>query len=97
KSVTTSDNAVVMTSYLGNTTTVTDQAGKKRSSVTDGLGRLKQVIEDPLGLAYATTYGYDALDDLTSVTQGAQTRTFVYDSLKRLTRAINPESGTINY
>jgi len=48
-------------------------------------------------LAYPTTYGYDALDDLTSVTQGAQTRTFVYDGLKRLMQAINPESGTINY
>jgi YD repeat-containing protein len=28
---------------------------------------------------------------------GAQTRTFVYDSLKRLTSATNPESGTVSY
>ena len=37
------------------------------------------------------------LDNLTTVTQGTQTRTFVYNSLKRLTSATNPESGTISY
>src|SRR5205814_780318 len=31
------------------------------------------------------------------VSQGSQTRTFIYDSLKRLTSAINPESGTVGY
>jgi RHS repeat-associated protein len=87
----------VTTSYSGNQVTSTDQAFKVRRSVTDGLGRLKQVIEDPNGLAYSTSYGYDALDDLTSVTQGVQSRTFVYDRLKRLTQAINPESGAMNY
>jgi len=34
---------------------------------------------------------------LTGVTQGSQTRTFVYSSLSRLTSATNPESHTINY
>jgi len=95
--VTTPDNAVVATSYSGNTVTVTDQVGKKRKSVTDALGRLTEVYEDPLGLNYQTSYGYDVLDNLTTVTQHTQTRTFVYDSLKRLTSATNPESGTINY
>ncbi|MEK6303568.1 MAG: RHS repeat-associated core domain-containing protein [Acidobacteriota bacterium] len=87
----------VTTAYSGAQVTVTDQALKVRRSVTDGLGRLKQVIEDPNVLAYSTTYAYDALDDLTGVTQGVQTRTFAYDRLKRLTQAFNPESGTINY
>ncbi|HJP93169.1 MAG TPA: hypothetical protein VJ875_14520, partial [Pyrinomonadaceae bacterium] len=97
-SVTTPDSSVVNTSYSGNTVTVTDQAGKKRKSVTDALGRLSNVFEDPTpGLNYQTTYGYDVLDDLTTVTQGAQTRTFVYDSLKRLKSATNPENGTISY
>ena len=45
----------------------------------------------------ATSYGYNALDNLTRVTQGRQTRTFAYDSLSRLTSASNPESGTIAY
>ncbi len=96
-SVTTPDSAVVTTSYSGNTVTVTDQAGKQRRSVTDGLGRLTQVYEDPNGLNYLTSYSYDALDDLTVVNQGSQMRTFVYDSLKRLSSAANPESGTISY
>ncbi|MEK6300492.1 MAG: RHS repeat-associated core domain-containing protein [Acidobacteriota bacterium] len=52
---------------------------------------------------YRTEYSYDALDDLTQVTQQVgttgttQTRTFVYDALKRLTSAFNPESGTVSY
>ncbi|HEX3252822.1 MAG TPA: RHS repeat-associated core domain-containing protein [Pyrinomonadaceae bacterium] len=96
-SVTTPDNAVVNTSYVGNTVTVTDQAGKSRKSVTDALGRLIEVDEDPAGLNYQTTYAYDVLDNLTTVTQGTQTRSFVYDSLKRLRSATNPESSTVTY
>jgi hypothetical protein len=37
------------------------------------------------------------LDDLKQVTQGAQVRTFQYDSLRRLRQGVNPETGTINY
>jgi RHS repeat-associated protein len=96
--VTTPDSAVVTTSYSSNTVTVTDQAGKKRKSVTDALGRLTQVYEDPTALNYSTTYAYDVLDNLTTVTQGVQPpRTFTYDSLKRLKTAANPESGTTTY
>jgi RHS repeat-associated protein len=95
-SVTTPDNAAVSTSYSGNTVTVTDQAGKKRKSVTDGLGRLREVYEDPTPgpLNYLTSYDYDALGNLTNVIQGAQTRTFAYDSLSRLRSATNPEVST---
>jgi RHS repeat-associated protein len=98
-SVTTPDNAVVSTSYLGNAVTVTDQALKTRKSVTDGLGRLTSVYESPSdsNYNYLTSYAYDTLDNLIAVTQGSQTRTFVYDSLKRLKSATNPESGTICY
>jgi RHS repeat-associated protein len=52
---------------------------------------------------YRTKYAYDTLGNLITVTQrvGAngltQTRSFLYDSLARLTAATNPESGTINY
>ncbi|HJP95486.1 MAG TPA: hypothetical protein VJ875_26295, partial [Pyrinomonadaceae bacterium] len=72
-SVTTPDSAVVSTSYSGNTVTVTDQAGKKRKSLTDALGRLTDVFEDPTpGLNYQTTYAYDVLDNLKTVIQGTQ-------------------------
>jgi len=93
----TPDNSVVTTNYSGNEITVTDQAGKQRKSVTDGLGRLIQVYEDPAGLNYLTSYGYDVLDNLLTVNQDTQTRTFAYDSLKRLTSATNPESGAMCY
>lgn len=97
-SMTTPDSAAVVTSYSGNTVTVTDQAGKSRRSTTDALGRLINVVEDPSGsFAYQTTYGYDVLDNLLTVSQGGQARNFSYDSLKRLTSATNPESGTISH
>ena len=91
--VTTPDGAHVDTAYSGNQVTVTDQAGKKRSSQTDALGRLVKVTEDPgTGkLNYDTTYFYDPLGNLRAVNQGGQGRWFSYDSLSRLIRAGNPE------
>ena len=56
-----------------------------------------------LAAGYRTTYTYDVLDDLLTTNQRIatggtlQTRTFAYDSLKRLMQAFNPESGTVNY
>jgi YD repeat-containing protein len=91
----TSNNVTYL--YSGAQTTVTDQAGKSRRSVTDALGRLTQVVEDPGNSNLATSYSYDTLDNLTTVTQGSQTRTFVYDSLSQLTDATNPESGHVIY
>jgi hypothetical protein len=69
-SLTTPDNAVVTTAYSGNAVTVTDQAGKARKKVIDSLGRLIEVYEDPNGLNYQTSYAYDPLDNVTTVTQG---------------------------
>lgn len=69
--------------------------------MTDDLGNLARVIEDPTNLAYETIYSYDLLGNLLTVSQVAgtvtQTRTFVYDDASRLTSATNPESGTISY
>ena len=80
---------------------MTDPAGKTRRSLLDGLGRLVRV-DEPTGSPgalgatgspnQATSYSYNALDNLTRVTQGSQTRTFAYDSLSRLTSASNPEN-----
>ncbi len=85
----------------------------------DGLGRLTSVCEitsasgsgsgpcnqknPQTGLL--TSYTYDALNNLLTVTQNAQTgaiggtqsRTYTYDSLSRLTSESNPESGTNTY
>src|SRR5262249_27058399 len=95
--VTAPDDTHVDTAYNGNMQTVTNQAGKKRRSVTDALGRLIKVIEAPDELNYETIYSYDALGNLRQVTQGAQTRAFVYDSFSRVISATNPESGPVNY
>ena len=96
--VTELEGSAISTSYGGNCTTVTDEAGKTRETCTDGLGRVSKVIENPGGLNYQTNYTYDALDDLTNVVENSsRQRIFVYDSLSRLTSATNPESGTTTY
>ncbi len=104
-SVTDPDTNVVTTSYSGNCSTVTDEESKARKSCNDGLGRMTQVFEDPAGLNYETDYTYDALGNLTNVVQKGGTtnsalwrnRSFVFDSLSRLTQTNNPETGTTNY
>ena len=54
--------------------------------------------QDIPGTGFLTTYAYDVLHNLTSVSMtGLNPRTFAYDSLSRLTSATNPESGTITY
>jgi RHS repeat-associated protein len=96
-SITTPDGSAATSSYSGNTVTATDQIGKQRKSVSDALGRITQVYEDPAGLNYLTSYSYDVLNDLVTVNQGSQTRTFAYDSLQRLLSATNPENGTAGF
>jgi RHS repeat-associated protein len=90
---------ITTTLYDADWTTVTDPASKVRRQRVDALGRLAEVVENPQGLNYNTSYAYDALDNLVQVNQnqGGQTRTFVYSSLGRLLSATNPESGTIIY
>ena len=70
--------------YLGTTVTASDQTGRGRKSVTDGAGRVIQVVEDPASLAYQTNYTYDAMNNLRKVEQGNQLRYFGYDSLSRV-------------
>lgn len=98
--VKTSDNALISTVYDNNKVMTTDQAGRARRTITDALGRLTQVVEDPNGLSYPTNYTYDVLGNLRKVEQGqtgqgAQYRYFMYDSLSRLLYAWNPEQGVI--
>jgi YD repeat-containing protein len=103
----------VFTSYAGNCSTVTDQAGKTRKSCTDAIGRLTGIWEDPSGLHYETDYQYTVLNDLSCVAQKAtdttplttcaaapatwRPRSFTYNSLSQLVTAANPESGTLSY
>jgi RHS repeat-associated protein len=52
--------------------------------------------QDISGTGFLTTYTYDGLSNLTSVSQGSSLnqRTFTYDSLSRLITTTNPETGT---
>lgn len=87
---------------------------KKRQLEYDGLGRLTSVCEVTGGTTawpaascgqntsatgYLTKYAYDALGNLLTVTQNAQstsnqqTRTYAFDAMSRLTSEQNPETN----
>jgi RHS repeat-associated protein len=96
--VTEPDLSTKQTSYAGKVTTAIDETGNTQQLVADGLNRLAQVIDDPAGLNYQTTYAYDALDDRTSVNQGgSRLRSYGYDSLGRLVSSSDPEAGAVSY
>ena len=76
----------------GDTTLVRDPWGRERWGRTDAEGRIVEVVEpNPSGNGsvatggLVTTYSYNTLGNLTGIVQDAQTRSFKYDSLGRLT------------
>jgi RHS repeat-associated protein len=91
----------------------TGENNKLRQLEYDALGRLTSVCEitsatgsgtcgqSTTKIGFWTKYTYDALGNLTGVTQNAQgtaqTRSYSYDLLSRLTSETNPESGTTAY
>ncbi|MFN0140404.1 MAG: RHS repeat domain-containing protein [Pyrinomonadaceae bacterium] len=89
----------VQTDIDANTTTVTDQAGKQRRSITNALGQLTRVDEPDasgqLGSVSSpnqpTNYFYNTLGKMVRVQQGVQNRYFMYDSLGRMLRIKQPE------
>jgi len=99
------DGSSILTSYTGNFTTVTDEGGKGKRNLTNALGLLIRVDEPGTSGDFgtvgnpnqSTNYAYDCIGNLTQITQGVQTRTFVYNALSRLIQATNPESGTFQY
>lgn len=62
-------------------------------SVSGGTNAHGNTIDYP----YSTYYTYDAINDLTQISQGSQTRTYTYDSLGRATSVALPETGTSSY
>lgn len=93
-------NSYQQYTYNGNQTTFYDELRNSWVRTSDGLGRLTRVVE-PGNLP--TSYAYDGLGNLISVTQSgtgtdaARTRNFTYDYLSRVVTASNPESGSVCY
>jgi YD repeat-containing protein len=93
-------------SLPGEVTRVQDAWGRERWGRADAQGHLVEVAEPNPGStsgsvfdsgALITTYAYNTLGDLVTVNQGAQTRSFKYDSLGRLTaQKLAETSATLN-
>jgi RHS repeat-associated protein len=99
--------------YLGRAKKYVDENGVTRISQVDGLGRTTTVCEisshtlsgvspttcgtDIAGTGFVTSYSYALATPTTTITQGAQTRTFQSDWLGRPTSVTEPESGTTTY
>jgi len=88
--------------YQGNSTTVTDPAGKWKTFTTDAFGNLTVVTEPRPGggTNYLTNYTYNGANQLTNVQlvrDGyTQPRTFQWSGTD-LVSATNPENGTVTY
>jgi YD repeat-containing protein len=65
------------------------------SGGTDGTGT--DGHPPSLATPLITVYNYDPLNNLLSLSQGVQPRSYVYDSLGRLTSATTPEAGNVAY
>lgn len=97
--------------YSGNTVYTVDESNAAKALTYDSLGRLTSVTENAYvphqnGLSCGTacqggpttSYTYNALNDLTGVTQaGSQTRSFTYNGRSQLLTANNPETGPVCY
>ncbi len=89
----------IVTEKNANSTTITDQAGRKRRNITDSFGQLIRVdepdISGELGSiaapAQPTNYSYSSDGKMVRVQQGVQNRYFMHDSLGRLLRVRQPE------
>ncbi len=89
--------------YIGSVTDSTDENNIVVRSKVNALGQLSDVYEDQQGVNLHTQYTYDALSNLKNVAQIgvkgeiARSRSFLYDSLSRLSSAMNPETGAVCY
>ncbi len=97
--VTNPDGTTLSKSYMQGRTTVVDANGHKRVEERDAYGRLAKVEEYVnSGLYATTTYGYDVLGNLLSVTDAANNQTtMTYDTLSRKRTMHDPDMGDGHY
>ena len=80
---------------LGRTVSVCEVSGQTQLGSGGAPAACGQAMS---GTGFLTTYSFDALSNVTTVSQGGYLpRSFSYDSLSRLTQSSNPESGIIGY
>lgn len=78
----------------GIATTVIDDRGYSRTTVTDLLAQ-KKSLTDPKG--QVTTFTYDAYGHMASMSLSGQTRTYQYDDLGHMVARNEPEEGLTQY
>jgi len=79
--------------------TAIDERGRRRQMTMDVVGRLKQVDELnwDQSVYSTTTYTYNTRDQITSMNQAGQVRSFEYDGYGRQWRRTTPEQGQTTY
>ncbi len=77
---------------------MTDALGRVTDNNYDPLGRLSRTLQDVAGIQAETRFEYDALDNLTRVTdpKGLDTR-YKYNGFGDLTRLTSPDTGVTTY
>jgi len=83
----------------GEITTIRDERGRRRRLADDVLGRLARVEELNWDQSvYSTTYySYNALDQISSINQAGEVRSFEYDGYGRLSARTTPEQGRTTF
>jgi YD repeat-containing protein len=82
----------------GNLDLASDPLNRTDDADVDALDRVTRQLQDVAGLNVSTQFGYDALDQLTTVTdpKGLITR-YANDGLGNLTKLESPDTGTTTY
>lgn len=82
----------------GNLETATDALGRVSTSDHDPLNRLAKVVQDLGGIAATSSFEYDALDNVTKVTdpKGLAT-TYAYNGFGELETLVSPDTGTTSF
>lgn len=82
----------------GNLETMTEALAQRTRQEYDPLDRLKRRLEDETGLKIETKYEYDALDNLTKVTDPRQkSTTYTYNAFGEVTQEVSPDRKTTTY
>lgn len=82
----------------GNVESVTDALNRITDNDYDPLNRLSRTLQDVGGIAAETKYQYDALDNLTRVTDPKGLNTdYLYNGLSDLKQLTSPDTGITSY